>query len=328
MKRKLPWKVYITVAGVSLLLTAIACNASTGGSSVTPTVTLAGDTQAPPLLGAPTPTTGGGAPAAATTAAPAAASPTPTLTPTTPCNYDSVYVADVTIPDGTEIVTGAGFTKTWRIQNNGCQPWPSGTVLLFVEGNQMGGPVSIPVAATATGGTQDISVSLTAPGTPGEYTGYWRLRSADGIQFGDKIYLKIKAIAPTLVPTLVPTIVLPPPVIALPDLYVSEFSLTPGTPVQGSPVHVRVGVYNKGTAAANTPFVVRWYGGENFANASCEWTLDSLVKNGGRIVECDFVFPSWYPNINTKVVVDATGTITELDETNNIFLKAISVAKP
>lgn len=323
MKKKLSWKHYAAVAGTSLFLAIIACNAPAGGD-ITPTV----PTEQATAL--PIPATSGGTPAVATTAAPAAPTATPTLTatPTTPCNYDSVYIADVTIPDGTQIVSGAGFTKTWRIQNNGCQSWPSGTVLLFVEGSQMGGPTSVPVPATAAGGTQDISVSLVAPATPGEHQGYWRLRSADGIQFGDKIYVKINAIAPTPTLTLTPTFTLPPPVIAFPDLYVSEFSLTPATPVQGSPVHVRVGVYNKGNAKANTPFVVRWYGGENFANVSCEWTIDSMNSSGGRILECDFTYGSWYPNINTKVVVDATGTITESDETNNIFLKAISVAKP
>jgi hypothetical protein len=250
-----------------------------------------------------------------------------TATPTTPCNYDSVYIADVTIPDGTEIVAGAGFTKTWRIQNNGCQNWPSGTVWFFVDGSQMGGTASVTVPATAAGGTQDISVSLIAPTTPGDYQGRWQLKTPDGIPFGDRVWVKIKAVAPTAVPTLVPTLP-PPPAPVFPDLYVSEFSLTPATPVQGSPVHVRIGIYNKGTAKADTPFVVRWYGGENFASVSCEWTIDSMNKGGGRIIECDFNYSSWYPNINTKVVVDATGTITELDETNNIFLKAISVAKP
>lgn len=200
MRGKLSWQCYALVAATSLILAIIACGPPAGTGNVTPTVPLAGETQAPPGPGAASPTTG----AVATTAAPPAASPTPTLTATTPCNYDSVYVADVTIPDGTEIVTGGSFTKTWRIQNNGCLAWPAGTVLLFVEGNQMGGPISVPVPATAVSGTQDISVALVAPGTPGEYTGYWRLRSADGIQFGDKISVKIKTVSPTAVPTTVP----------------------------------------------------------------------------------------------------------------------------
>jgi hypothetical protein len=104
-------------------------------------------------------------------------------------------------------VAGGSFTKTWRIKNNGCLPWPNGTVLLFAEGHQMGGPTSVPVPATAVNGTQDISVSLVAPSPAGEYKGYWRLRSGDGIQFGDKIYVSIKSIAPTAVPTTVPTAV-------------------------------------------------------------------------------------------------------------------------
>ncbi|MBP7067218.1 MAG: hypothetical protein KBB04_02945, partial [Methanothrix sp.] len=43
---------------------------------------------------------------------------------------------------------------------------------------------------------------------------------------------------------------------AAPDLFVSEFSLNPETPVQGSPVTVRLGVYNQGTGSSG-PFSVQ-----------------------------------------------------------------------
>lgn len=323
MRRNLTWRYYLMVAGLSLLFATLACNAPSGTSNLTPTLD-------PALLipsslpGTLLPATDGQATQEGTEATSEATQSV--LTPTS-CNYSSVYVSDITIPDDTEMVAGTSFTKTWRVKNNGCQPWTTGTVLLFVEGNQMGGPVSVPVPETAVGGTQDISVPLITPDTPGEHKGYWRLRSSDGIQFGNKIYVKIISVTPTPTLTLTPTLTDPPPVTGLPDLYVSEFSLSPTTPVADSPVHVRIGIYNKGTAAAGTPFIVQWYGGENFANASCVWTIPSMVKNGGRIIECDFTFSSWYPSINTKVVVDATNVITESDETNNIFLKAISVAK-
>lgn len=199
MRRKLSWRVYTSVAGISLVVAAIACGPQVKTGNPDPTAQLVGEVQASSVPGTSMPTNGGEAAVAATTAAP------PTATSTLPCNYDSVYVADVTVPDGMEVIAGTGFTKTWRIQNNGCLPWPDGTMLLFVEGAQMGGPISVPVPATAAGGTQDVSVSLTAPATAGEHKGYWQLRSADGIQFGDKIYVKINAVPPTPTPTLTPT---------------------------------------------------------------------------------------------------------------------------
>ena len=114
----------------------------------------------------------------------------------------------------------------------------------------------------------------------------------------------------------------------IPDLYVSEFSLDPATPTQGSPVSVRVGVYNKGTAASG-PFTVQWYPGENYPDSACSWRVDGLVARGGRILTCTYDgYPSWYGQINTKTVVDPSGAVAESDESNNAYLKAISVNRP
>ena len=113
-----------------------------------------------------------------------------------------------------------------------------------------------------------------------------------------------------------------------PDLYVSEFSLDPATPTQGSPVSVRLGVYNKGTAASG-PFTVNWWPGENYPAPACSWEVEGLVARGGRILTCTYEgYPSWYGQINTKTEVDSDGAVAESDEGNNIFLKPISVSKP
>jgi hypothetical protein len=118
------------------------------------------------------------------------------------------------------------------------------------------------------------------------------------------------------------------PAVGSPDLFVSEFSLDPETPVQGSPVTVRLGVYNKGTAPSG-PFTVQWWPGENYQDVGCAWEVDGLVARGGRILTCTYPgYPRWYANINTKVVVDSGGAVAEGDEGNNIFLQAISVSKP
>ncbi|MBL8133779.1 MAG: SH3 domain-containing protein [Anaerolineae bacterium] len=113
-----------------------------------------------------------------------------------------------------------------------------------------------------------------------------------------------------------------------PDLYVSEFSLDPATPVRGQPVNVRVGVYNQGNAAVSgTPFRIVWYPGENYPSPACEWTLDSMAARGGRILTCTYSgYPSPYASINTKVVVDVDNAVSESNEGNNLFLQRISVS--
>ena len=66
----------------------------------------------------------------AQTAVPPTQVPTVVFTPTNvpptptpkPC-YQLSFISDVTIPDGSKIVAGTSFTKTWRIQNSGTCKW-------------------------------------------------------------------------------------------------------------------------------------------------------------------------------------------------------------
>ncbi len=102
----------------------------------------------------------------------------------TGCNR-AQFIADVTIPDGTKLAQGAGFTKTWRLKNVGTCTWTTDYTMVFSSGDQMGGPSSInfPVSV-APGRTMDISVKLTAPAAAGHYIGYWKFHNASGAEFG------------------------------------------------------------------------------------------------------------------------------------------------
>jgi hypothetical protein len=128
--------------------------------------------------------------------------PTHTLTPT-PCLPGASFVADVTVPDGTNYLPGEGFTKTWRIRSSGCAAWPDGSTWVFASGEQMGAPGSVPVPDTPLNGTADISVSMIAPSSPGDYKGYWQMQTPDGFRFGEQVYVMIVVSAPT--PTPPPT---------------------------------------------------------------------------------------------------------------------------
>lgn len=135
-------------------------------------------------------------PAATTPPPPATAAPTSTFTPVPtatwtntptpiPCNR-ATFVTDVTVPDGQQFTSGTTFTKTWRLQNSGSCTWTSGYALVFDHGDQMDGPASqqLTTGTVAPGQSIDVSVPLRAPGPPGTYKGYWKIRSGDGIVFG------------------------------------------------------------------------------------------------------------------------------------------------
>jgi hypothetical protein len=114
---------------------------------------------------------------------------TPTMTPTsltpqatrvsvlptsTNC-ANSIFVADVTVPDNTQLPVGYGFTKTWRVKNTGTCPWTTSFALAFSYGEQMGGSNVRLAAAVPVGGQTDISVSMTVPNRTGKLTGVWTL---------------------------------------------------------------------------------------------------------------------------------------------------------
>jgi hypothetical protein len=110
------------------------------------------------------------------------AGPTPTLD--TACDH-AEFLGDVTIVDNATLRPGEPFRKTWRIQNAGNCPWTAAYRLVFVRGDQMGAPDSVPLPPlVASGQSADISVDLIAPAAQGEYGGFWQLQTPGGTTFG------------------------------------------------------------------------------------------------------------------------------------------------
>ena len=113
-----------------------------------------------------------------------------------------------------------------------------------------------------------------------------------------------------------------------PNLYISEFSLTPETPVQGQPVQVRIGVYNGGNAPAGR-YRVSWWPGENYPTPACTWTVDSTRARGGRVLNCTYSgYPSWYARLNTRAMADVGNSVAESDEGDNDRRMEIRVRRP
>jgi len=107
----------------------------------------------------------------------------PTATAITYCDWVA-FVKDVTVPDGTQFAPGETFTKTWRLKNIGTCTWTPDYDIVFASGAQMSGSTTQMPGYVAPGQVVDVSVTLTAPSTPGHYVGYWMLRNASGTLFG------------------------------------------------------------------------------------------------------------------------------------------------
>ncbi len=101
------------------------------------------------------------------------------------CNW-AQFVADVTIPDGTNFAPGTAFKKTWRLKNIGTCSWASTDVsLVYDSGQNMGTATSYALSTTvAPGQTVDITVDMAAPSAAGHYFGYYKFKSASGGLFG------------------------------------------------------------------------------------------------------------------------------------------------
>lgn len=330
MKRTSPFLMLLTfwmVVSLACNLPAQAKDSKTG----TPGTPAAG-TQGPAVMSALPPTVTI-TPAQSPTTAPAnptAVPPATSTTQATPCNW-AQFVADITYPDDTAVKVGTTFVKTWRLKNVGSCAWAPGYQIIYASGDQMNAPASSTLTNTTIqpGGTVDVSLNLKAPDAAGTYQGFFKLRATDGQEFGigpsanQAFWVKIVAEATAPIVTLVS----PPLVLPKPDLIISEFSLNPATPVMGSPVHVRIGVYNDGTAPAG-PYTVKWYGLKTYASPSCSWDVDKSNAKGGRILECDFTFPSWYGPSTTRAIADADNTVNESNEGNNIGDYPIQVKQP
>ena len=116
----------------------------------------------------------------------------PTQEPVRACTNGMVYVADVTVPDGQRMNQGDGFRKTWRVKNTGSCTWTTDYSFVYVSGNQLSGRnINIPYNV-GPNQTVDLSVDMMAPYADGIYQGYWQMRSPQGSNFGQTIWVKIK----------------------------------------------------------------------------------------------------------------------------------------
>lgn len=102
------------------------------------------------------------------------------------------HVADVTIPDNSTLPADTPVIKTWRLKNVGTAAWPAESQLVFVSrhGDNLNGPERVPVAGPVEPGQElEVSVPFITPAEPGRYVGYYRLATADGVKFGQRVWV-------------------------------------------------------------------------------------------------------------------------------------------
>jgi transcriptional regulator with XRE-family HTH domain len=136
----------------------------------------------------------------------------------------SIFVRDVTVPDGEVVYAGTRFTKVWEVQNVGTVAWErrhlecvdddivvyaqTGEVLRITEPLR---PAQrrIEVPFTAPGAVVQLSVDFEAPRLPCTCFSYWKSFFEDGTPcFPEAVGLSVKvrvvAMSPT-VATVMPT---------------------------------------------------------------------------------------------------------------------------
>jgi hypothetical protein len=130
----------------------------------------------------------------------ATAPPTETAVPTnnpfesTPTEItcdDAKWVADVTVPDGTEMTPGQDFVKTWMVRNTGSCTWGTGYTLIHGYDERLDGVAEPLTTAVAPGEEVEVSVRFRAPSGVGEHRSYWRMQNAAGSAFGEFLYVAI-----------------------------------------------------------------------------------------------------------------------------------------
>jgi hypothetical protein len=198
------------------------------------------------------------------------ASTTPTTTVSAAC-LSALYVADVTVPDGTKFKNTEAFTKTWKIRNDGSCNWPEDTTLVFVSGTKLNSPDSVKVGKVVSGTEVEVSVALTAPDQYGNYTGFWQLKSAQG-NFGTQLSAVIVAgDAPVNVSAQAPAPTTPnaPPVVVAGNI--GSFEL--GGHIDGL-----------GAAAAMNRAGMKWVKVQTFAGGNASDIIGSAHAAGFKVL--------------------------------------------
>jgi next-to-BRCA1 protein 1 len=124
---------------------------------------------------------------------------------------NAYFVRDAVV-DGTKIPASERFVQVWTLQNPGPATWPAGCSVRHVGGDNMlnidnNQPLSQSELALASetnvidrsvapGEDVNFRIIMKAPAREGTAISYWRIKTADGMPFGHRLWCDIQVVAP------------------------------------------------------------------------------------------------------------------------------------
>ncbi|MFC9843349.1 CARDB domain-containing protein [Streptomyces sp. NPDC127595] len=194
------------------------------------------------------------------------------------------------------------------VRNSGTAAAPATTVNVSLDGTVAG---SAPVGALAAGASQTVSVAVGKRAT-GSYTVSAVVDPTDTVPELDSTN-NSRTAANKLTVTQSPG----------PDLEVTGITTNPASPAAGASVSFTVAVHNRGISAAAAGSVARVQVGSTTLNG----TAGAIAADATANVT---ISGTWTATSGASVLTataDATNTITETNESNNIFSRSIVVGR-
>jgi hypothetical protein len=113
-------------------------------------------------------------------------------TPAPNCVDDAAFVADLTLPDGSEVAPGHNLVKQWAVRNTGTCDWGPDYRLVPILPNPLVGDSPVAVYPARAGAQGVWQVTVHVPESTGEVIGRWRAQNPDGLAFGQEVYVVLE----------------------------------------------------------------------------------------------------------------------------------------
>lgn len=102
----------------------------------------------------------------------------------------TLFISDVTIPDGTAIAVNTQYEKTWRVKNTGKLVWKDRYLMRTTPASRLlcSSPSMVPIPETLPGETVDITVIFMTPHLPGSCRTDWKASDKNGNLYFPKMH--------------------------------------------------------------------------------------------------------------------------------------------
>ena len=114
----------------------------------------------------------------------------PTATPT--CFDNLTFIADESIPDGTQVSAGEMLDKAWEVQNSGTCNWDSRYRVKLIAGPNLGAAPEQALFPARSGAHAILRIRFIAPSEAGGYRSAWQAFDPAGQPFGDPFFIEIE----------------------------------------------------------------------------------------------------------------------------------------